>query len=58
MVEGNNDILTLALGSHEHTRRVRGTGTGVTHTNFFNTLTLYKRPKQANQQKVIDDLQK
>ena len=56
MVEGSNDALTLALGTQEHTRRVRGMGMRVTHTIFFHTPTPYRRPKQADQQKVIDDL--
>ena len=47
--------LTLALGTQEHTRRVRDIGTRVTHTNFFHTPTPYKRPQQVNQQKVIED---
>ena len=57
-MEGSNDALTLALGTSEHTRRVMDIGLGVTHTSYFYTPTPYKRPKQAGQQKEIDDLQK
>ena len=52
------DAFTLALGTQEHTGRVRGMGTRVTHTSFFQTPTLYRRPQQADQQKVIEDLHK
>ena len=51
MVEGSNDALTLALDTHEHTGRVRGMGTRVTHKIFFYTPTPYRRPKHADQQK-------
>ena len=58
MVEGNNDALTLALGTPEYTGCVRGMGVGVTHTSYFHTSTPYRRPKQTGQQKEINDLQK
>ena len=48
MVEGSNDALTLALGTQEHTGRVRGMGTGVTHISFFHISTSYRRLKQAD----------
>ncbi|KAI5334214.1 hypothetical protein L3X38_024347 [Prunus dulcis] len=35
-VSGSNDVLTLALGTHEHGGRVRGLGAGVSPTQFFN----------------------
>ncbi|CAL8996895.1 unnamed protein product [Prunus brigantina] len=37
-VSGSNDVLTLALGTPEHGRRVRGVGAGVSPTQFFNLL--------------------
>ena len=57
-MEGSNDVLILALGTPEHSRHVKGVEMRVTHTSFFHTLTPYREPKQAGQQKVIDDLQK
>ena len=57
-MQDNNDALTLALGTQEHIGCVRGMGTGVTHTSFVHTPTLYRIPQQVDQQKVIDDLQK
>ena len=57
-MEVNNDALTLAVGTQEHTGRVRGMGTRVIHTSFFHTPTSYRRPQQVDQQKFIEDLQK
>ncbi|CAL2234804.1 unnamed protein product [Prunus armeniaca] len=37
-ISGSNDVLTLALGTPEHGRRVRGVGAGVSPTQFFNLL--------------------
>ena len=34
-MEGSNDVLSLALGTPEHSGRVRGLPTGVTPTQFF-----------------------
>ena len=36
-VLGSNDVLTLALGTPEHSGRVRGLPSGVTPTQFFKT---------------------
>ena len=36
-VLGFNDVLTLALGTPEHSGRVRGLPSGVTPTQFFKT---------------------
>ena len=45
MVKGINPALTLVLGTQEHTGRVKGMETGVTHTSFFHTPTPYRRLK-------------
>ncbi|XP_062082207.1 uncharacterized protein LOC133788674 isoform X2 [Humulus lupulus] len=37
VVEGSKDVLTLALGTPEHSGRVRGMPKGVTPTQFFKT---------------------
>ena len=57
-MDDKNDALSLALGTPKYTRCARGMGMGVTHISFFHTPKLYKRPQQADQQKVIKDLEK
>ncbi|CAL2256773.1 unnamed protein product [Prunus armeniaca] len=49
-VSGSNDVLTLALGTPEHGGRVRGVGTGVSSTQFFN-LSREQRVKFADKLK-------
>ena len=52
-MESSNDALTLALGTPEHRRHVRGIRVGVTHTSYFHTPTQYVRPKQTGNQKSL-----
>ena len=52
MEEGSNDILTMALGTPEHVRRVRGVDTHVAPRQFFHV----PPPKRFNhKQKGVED---
>ncbi|XP_062109747.1 uncharacterized protein LOC133821520 [Humulus lupulus] len=48
VVEGSKDVLTLALGTPEHSGRVRGMPKGVTPTQLFKT----PKPKRKSQLEV------
>ena len=50
-VLGSNDVLTLALGTPEHSGCVRGLPTGVTRTQFFKTS--QSRKNNAQQDETI-----
>ena len=48
-VLGSNDVLTLALGTPEHSGRVRGLPSGVTPTQFFKTPRIGKSNGQQDE---------
>ena len=55
--EGTNDVLTKVLGNSEHRGRVRGQGSYVKQSNYFN-LPRQKRKNRSIEEKIQEGIQK
>lgn len=48
IIDGSNDVLTMTLGTPEHSGRVRGLGFGVVPTRYFNL------PKRGSKRHITE----